>query len=264
MHYVIQENTFREENYDNLTKALDRLGLSYDVVKVLPFIDEIRMGEEEYVTEHRNVFVFGAVKLARVAVSRSWNPGSLLNENHDYRRYSVHYREHLLNYDSEVIKFNDEVHWKGDQMFFRPCEDTKTFTGRLFEKDEWEEFRERMLSNGYTNSVNELTPIQVSTPKKIYSEYRVWLVNGKCITASQYKLGSMYYTDERVDSAILQFCEERAREFQLASSFVMDIADTVDGYKIVECGCINSAGFYKCDIQRLIIALEDFYDLNLP
>jgi hypothetical protein len=36
----------------------------------------------------------------------------------------------------------------------------------------------------------------------------------------------------------------------------MDIADTADGLKIVEVNNLNSAGWYRCDMQKLIMALE--------
>jgi hypothetical protein len=37
----------------------------------------------------------------------------------------------------------------------------------------------------------------------------------------------------------------------------MDIADTPNGLKIVEINNINSAGWYRCDMQKLVTSLED-------
>ena len=53
MHYIVQENTFREENYNNLILSLDRLNLSYEIVKVLPFIETF-----DFNTKTKNNFVF--------------------------------------------------------------------------------------------------------------------------------------------------------------------------------------------------------------
>lgn len=48
--------------------------------------------------------------------------------------------------------------------------------------------------------------------------------------------------------------------YQLAEAFVMDICEVLVNdkpeYKIVECGCFNSAGFYKADMYKMIEALE--------
>ena len=57
MYYIVQENVFKEENYDNLIMALDRLELPYEVVKVLPFVETI-----EFKTDRKDVFPFGSLK----------------------------------------------------------------------------------------------------------------------------------------------------------------------------------------------------------
>jgi hypothetical protein len=41
MHYIIQENVFREQHYDMLEKAIDKLGLKHTTVRVFPFVDKI-------------------------------------------------------------------------------------------------------------------------------------------------------------------------------------------------------------------------------
>ena len=40
----------------------------------------------------------------------------------------------------------------------------------------------------------------------------------------------------------------------------MDVCLTNGEYKIVECGCTNSAGFYMADMQKLLMALEDAFN----
>lgn len=46
-------------------------------------------------------------------------------------------------------------------------------------------------------------------------------------------------------------------KFELADAFVMDVCRTESGLKIVECGCINCAGFYDINLQKLLWALEE-------
>ena len=131
MHYVVQENTFREENYGTLIENLERLGLSYDIVKSLPYTDLIVKGDTppnveinpecEYVykNDRKDCCVFGSIKLARTAKTQSWNPGSLVNSNHDYDVYKNHWKENLLNYDSKVIRFTDEIVWNTPTKFIK-------------------------------------------------------------------------------------------------------------------------------------------------
>ena len=40
MYYIVQKNIFREKNYDNLIKALKRLSLPYEIVDVLPYLED--------------------------------------------------------------------------------------------------------------------------------------------------------------------------------------------------------------------------------
>lgn len=253
MYYIIQENTFREENYNVLVETLERLELRYEIVKVLPFIEDF-----EYKTDRKNVFCFGSVKMSRLAKKYGWYPGSLLNENHDYRIYSQYYKENLLNYDSKIQKFGDEVN---KELFFaRPCEDTKTFTGKVFNKQSWNEFKESFFKSGQISSLTNDTEIQISSVKHLTKEFRFWIVDGKIITGSLYRNGYWINRSEIVDDGALEFCQKMVDIYQLAEAFVMDICEVlindVPEYKIIECGCINSAGFYKANMPKLIDALE--------
>lgn len=255
MFYIIQENTFREPNYQALMDAIHRLELPYEIVKVRPFTDDV-----EFKTDREDVFVFGAIKLARIGKNFGWTPGSLLNENHDYQVYVNHYQDNLLNFDSQIQKFGS-VKWEGSGLkFIRPVLDNKSFTGKVYDKYQWDEFVEYSLQNGHKTSLDSETLIQVSEPKKIYKESRFWIVDGKVVTGSQYRLGSSVAYNQLVDQDEIDFCQEMVDKFQLAKAFVMDICRTENGLKIVECGCINSAGFYLANMQKLLIALEEAFN----
>lgn len=260
MFYVIQENVFREEGYDALTETLERLGLDWEVVQVKPFVEDLEVG-----TDRRDVFVFGSLKMIRLAKQFEWEPGVLANANHHFFVYRNHYREHLLNWDSQLRKFGDKLEWcKGVRgpfaHFIRPCADTKEFNGQVFDEDGWREFQQRKLTDGHTSSLNSLTPIQVASVKRIQKEYRFWIVGGRVVTGSLYKLGQRHVQSGAVDPAAREFCERMIEVFQLARAFVMDVCMVDDEWKIVECGCINCAGFYKANMGRLLNALEEEFN----
>ena len=253
MYYVIQENTFREENYNVLVETLDRYELPYEIVKVRPFIEDF-----EYKTDRKDVFCFGSVKMSRLAKKYGWYPGSLLNKNHDYRVYSKYYKENLLNYDSKIQKFGDEVN---EELFFaRPCEDNKTFTGKVFNKESWNEFKDNFFKSGQISSLTNDTEIQISSVKQLTKEFRFWIVDGKVVTGSLYRNGYWINRSEIVDDGALEFCQKMVDIYQLAEAFVMDICEVLFDdkyeYKIIECGCINSAGFYKANMPKLIESIE--------
>jgi hypothetical protein len=81
MHYIIQENVFREQHYDMLENSIKRLGLNYTTVRVFPFVDKVVDIKEipdgpfnvddlpDLVLPDNNVFCFGGLKLARIGRS---------------------------------------------------------------------------------------------------------------------------------------------------------------------------------------------------
>lgn len=251
MYYVVQENVFKEENYDNLMLALNRLKLPYEIVKVLPFIEDF-----EFETNRTDVFPFGAVKMSRLSRQYRWKPGSQLNENHDFQIYKNYYHDNLLNWDSKIIKFGNDDLFSKEIFFARPTMDTKVFTGKVFDMGEWTAFRERSQKNGHTSLLDDDTEIQISSVKNIQNEIRFWIVKGEIVTASQYKLGNRLVMNDNVDASAYRFCEKMIELFELNDAFVMDVCLTDNQYKIIECGCINSAGFYQANLQKLLMKLE--------
>lgn len=273
MHYIIQENLFREQHYQTLFDTLNRLELSHTTVRVFPFVDKIVNLEDiksesfnvddlpEFVPPTKNVFVFGSLKLARIGKDKDWQPGSLMNDNHDFKVYSKYYGENLLNFDSEIVTLTSNFRWAPNEVkFIRPTKDTKSFTGQLFSEHEWKETLENYLHNYRSAHFNESTEIQISTPKTIFKEIRFWVVDGKIITGSQYRQGKTVIYDDHYEPEATVYAQSMVDKFQLADAFVIDVCLTEDGWKIVECGCINCAGFYKSDLQKIIFAVEEKFN----
>lgn len=257
MYYIIQENLFREEGHDKLISCLERFQFPYELVKVLPFIEDVM-----FFTDRKDVFVFGSLKLARLSKKYGWNPGALVTDNHNYEVYAKRYGANLLNFDSRIYEIQDDFEWEYDQQFIRPCLDSKVFTGKVFDKQEWTKYQTYLLTNGHETSLTKTTRIQVACPKKITQEVRFWIVDGKVITYSTYRRGSFLYYDGNVDPDAIEYAQKMIDIFQLAKTFVIDIALTENGWKIIECGSTSCAGFYDADMQKLLFALEDVFNTN--
>ena len=272
MYYIVQENLFREEGHAKLINCLERFDIPYELVDVKPFVKQgdeittadgniIKISEEvDFKTDRKDVFVFGSIKLARLSKKYGWNPGAVITENHNYEVYSKEYKDYLLNYDSRIVKFGDDFEWEYDQQFIRPTLDSKLFTGKVFNKDEWPEFKKNALDPGYVTTLTKDSLIQVARPKYITQEVRNWVVDGKIITSSTYRRGSFLIYDNVVDQDALDFAQKMVDIFQLAKTFVIDVCLTKEGWKIVEAGSTSCSGWYDADTQKLIMALEDAYN----
>jgi hypothetical protein len=207
----------------------------------------------------KDVFVFGSVRAARLACDKEWTPGSFYGKNHDFQIYKDYYKKNLLNYDSLLKDIADPIVWEPNEVkFIRPTKDSKVFNGKLYSKVKWED-TVQMVKEKYLGVMPPVT-IQVSSPKKIYKEARIWIVDGKIVTSSYYKFGDNVAWTEDVEPEGLEFAQRMADLYKVEKAFVMDICLTPDGWKIVEINCINCSGFYRGDLQKLVMALEDLYN----
>lgn len=259
MRWILQENTFNEKAYDVLIEQLDRLGIIYSKHKVIPFVGEL---SPEPVLMDNNAIVFGSYSMRHFAKKHNLSPGSFDLEEFDFTKQIEHWGYHMLNSDSIVCRFED-ARFSDQYMFVRPILDSKSFAGKIFEREEFESWQKkiRVLDEDYGDSVSKNTIIQLSPRKEIYCEFRYWIVNGKISTSSLYKRGDrvVYENTDGVYRHLDEFVRERIAEWCPLSSFVIDVCETATGIKIVEINTINSCGFYRADIKKLIIDLEEGY-----
>jgi ATP-grasp domain, R2K clade family 3 len=254
MLYIIQENVFKEPNYDKIFETMKKLKLPYEVVKI-----DTNGELTKTISKRKDVFVFGSIRAARLATNENWIPGSFFGKNHDFQIYKNHYKENLLNYNSEILDIDDNINFLPNEMkFIRPSKDSKVFQGGIYTKNKWLDITERVRER-YLGVMPPIT-IQVNKPHKIYKEARIWIVDGKIVTSSYYKFNENVVWSENVEPEGLEFAQKMVDNYQVAPAFVMDICLTPDGWKIVEINCINCSGFYQGDLQKIVIALEDLYN----
>ena len=261
MFWVIQNNMFSESNYRKLILALKRLGIPYAEVQILPEFDLLLPTDfdsrsytgtmediKEVVVDNSGpVMISGSFHLAQIAKNRGWEPGSFLNEHFEFPAWKLAYGVHLLNHDSLVASFSSiDPPW--ETFFIRPCEDSKIFDGTIITRDAFNSWRKDQLP--FQDDL-----VAASPTRKIFAEFRFFVVDGHVITSSQYKRGGVLFASSDVDPSAKHFVEEMICIWQPAPAFVIDIAQTEEGYKIVEINNINSAGFYEADVTRLVDAI---------
>lgn len=274
MHWVLQHNLFREEGFKRLLDTLKRMGISYSVHKVIPFVgvlsppvdpenEDVRIEfDENTVVDFPEgpKIVMGSYSMARYARKHGWAPGSFDSENLDYEKQIPHWGSAMLNSDSWVGRFADVPKQK-HEFFIRPTLDSKSFAGVVMGWSVFRRWREGVIKCGADNGgfLDGDTLVQVATKKTIYSEYRLWIVDRRIVTASLYKQGRTVRYSSDVDNDVLDYAQTflTPDKWVPDRAFVLDIAVTSEGLRIVEAGNINSAGFYAADMQKLVMALED-------
>ncbi len=253
MHWVIQNNLFREENYQVIYDTLTRVGIPYTEVTVVPFSHELI----PEVSNDGPIMMYGSCLLIKIAQKRGWVPGAITNDNFQHSAWVEHWGTELLNHDAKVMKL-DEAEYEGI-CFVRPAYDLKAFSGQIVEGKRFKFWREKHLQTHIGLKLDE--EIVVAPLKIITQETRFFVVNGKIISGSIYRIGRQTIYRAEYSQAAGTYAEAMIAQWQPARAFVIDVAELEDGsHKVIEINCINSSGFYACDISKIIQALNNLAD----
>lgn len=255
MFYVLQQNLFREYGFKALREHLDRNHLEYEIVKFVPFLNEL----QGVTTTRKDVFFFGSANGGRGIEQYGWKPGHLINENFTFEKYITVYGSNLLNNDFLIASLESLTsNIILDKFFARPVGDMKEFEGQTFTKAAWLDWIRDLTNSNLLQDMNNKTKVFMSTVKEpIQQEIRCWIVNDKLVTSSQYKIGNrVNYLNMDNNEEVTLFANQIAKIFSPAKAYCLDICLYQDEYKIVELGCINHCGFYDADMSKLIQALE--------
>ena len=257
MYVLIQSNLNNNPDFDKIYPILDELNIPFEKVALQDNSSQVS------ITADRNdVFVYGSVKLAMLGKEKAdWYPGSFYGGNHLFEVYSRYYKEHLLNYHTAVRELAEPFNWEAEeQKFIKPYRFAKLFTGKVFTKIKWADFVANSLKTQDHSLLNAHSLVQISVPRTIIKEARLWIVGGKIVDAVYYKILKDIPFEATVAPEGIQFAEQMIAIFKVAEAFVMDICLTDIGWKIVEINCINSAGFYpNTDIRKVFQALRDYF-----
>lgn len=263
MHWILQTDCFQEKGFRRLLETLERLTIPHSIHDIIPFTMDLH--PELDPVPAGPIMVMGALKLARIAQERGWWPGSFLNDNFDYRVEMQHWPNRMLNADARFSTFADvpepPKEWRG-MFFIRPVHDNKAFNGRAMSWKQFQEWRHEVVDEGKRDGyiLDGNTEVMTAQATNLYQEYRIWVVDGKVVTGSLYKLDRRPHFLAQVDEDVLRFAQETVDIWGPADCFVLDVARTSNGLSIIEAGNINSAGFYEANMGLLVDALERYVE----
>lgn len=235
MHWILQQNPHDPSQLNKIIPCLERLNISYSIHKMIPALGGII---PHVITNEQKIICFGSsYAIHSVAMNQGWNPGVYDIEALDFTVQLEHWGDLMLNADSNVLLFKD-VHFEG-KMFMRPSKEGKAFNGGIFEGSE------------LPNIPPHIT-IQLSSIKKIYAEYRLWVIDSHVVASSSYRpLASSLVPD-----SVVRFAESVISVWNPAKAFVLDVGETEHGMKIIEINTFNVANLYAADVNAIITSIE--------
>lgn len=272
MHWLLQRNALSRELdlFETITGTLDRGGVPWTAVRALSFTDKIVDADEDVngkeledipeiaIDVQGPIVVYGSYTLALIAATRGWTPGSFVNDNFTHEAW-VHGwgAERLLNGDAVVCRLDEiESALRGrENVFLRPLEDTKSFSGMVQGHDEALWWAESVIK-AKSAQLHSATEIVVASTRSILAEYRLFVVDGRVVTSSLYKMGQRIISDPYTPQAVLDFAERCIELWVPDRAFVLDIAETPEGFCIIEVNNINSAGVYAANVSQLVQEID--------
>lgn len=255
--WIIQANLTKTSTLEQFRHAFRELNIEFKEVQVIPFSSDL----PTFTPSQFNIF-YGSTSLMLNAYANSKFSDGIFYDPAKFNvsTYLDKWPDKMLNSDGRVIKFSDFIETdvdKRSEWFLRPNEDDKSFAGTTMTSQEIKDWY-RKIKDIDNPTLNCNTLIFASQKKTINKEWRNFIVNGKVIDSSRYmKDGAIHISHDDCPKSMIDFTEAAASTFSPHDIFVMDIAETSVGFKIIECNCFNGTGFYHHNIKKIIKAVTD-------
>lgn len=262
--WVIQNNLISENDLNELQKTCDSLNITYIEVQIIPF--DKKFPEIPIDDVHENIY-YGSTTFMNNVYDQLHAPKGLFYnlESFSMENYLSRWGKYMLNFDAVVttigglssIKYNPD-----DNIFIRPDGDGKEFDGQVSKFKDINVWMNRVMQYDDVDLTSD-SKILVGPAYNLKREWRNYIVNGKVITSSRYRNNfKLSKSGTDIPEDMIKFVEKRCKEYTPHDVFAMDIAEAVDDgktyYYIIECGCMNSVGFYHCDIHKYVESLSRY------
>jgi hypothetical protein len=255
VNWLVESDIFDEGYLPALTKALDRVGSAYQVVKYVPFSGELF---DEFEPEDC-VITYGSINLVRLVQDlKNWNPGSFCTwENYKCSRYYPKFYNVLLNAHCSWMPMSYLLHKQsesglGRQVFLRPDDGEKTFTGGTFSLADFDE-------NFYFlgPAIESDILVLMARPREITREWRFFVSGEEVITGSLYREKGKLNHQLCESGEAFEFAQFIARvSYKPDPVFSVDVCESEGKLYLLELNCFSCAGFYASNLDKLVEAVN--------
>jgi hypothetical protein len=254
------------QNYEDtsmLAETLTRQDVLHSFHKVIPFVGELL--PEPVIEDPSKVVMFGSYSLRYYARKHGLTPGVFeLRPFYDEKVWD----NLLLNgpHNSTVMTVRRLAGLKPGvgthTMFIRPLQDSKEIAGAVMTYNDVVEMCQNVMAleehELIRGSLGHDTEMILSTVSDVRQEWRLWVVEDRVVTYSLYKQGGKVMYLPYIDDDALEFARHVIEVNPYYSpAYVLDVCRTDFGLHLLETNCINAAGLYAADLNRLVGAIEN-------
>jgi len=259
----------REQELMENQLALQSIGVHDPIwFGLIPFSDEIVELEKFY--EYDRVIMLGSTKMLKMRERGVLPHSAVVNYDplaFDQAFYHKALGKLLLNSHAFFARFGTirDVPVTAP-VFIKPTRDLKAFAGTIVEEGQTPYaaiFGKSIQDSSFSDHPNDEQVLCATLVDGMEREYRNFVVDGKLITSSVYKIGAKI-TYERLTPSevrdVTSFFNVVKLHYAPARNYVVDFVRMTDGsFKVIEYNCLNCAGMYACDRPKLFQALLNFY-----
>ena len=266
MIWLVQNSMFGDEfGYDCFIAAIDatgnrRIQLDYAFWEATIDLKLTGVSPEE-------IMPFGTRSFVCYAKKNGWIV--YWDEAFDYSALRC-LGEEFINFDLEVGPLDQLKVPEDGKVFIREAAGFNIIKGKVISAYAWPEWvngfkfsTSQEIDTGVGPRYHDWHPIDGNTHfvwapvKKILDEYRVWIIDGKVVSSSQYiKGGDIVYTNSDENWEVNTYAQKMADRLPFKMrNYVLDVFRTDRGLKVGEVNCLHCSGWYAIDSRKVVKAL---------
>ncbi len=251
--FIIQHNLLSASMLEDVRLAVQ--GLPHTFVGLIPFSREITSNEPIIGLDH---IPYGSTSFVETAEELGWSGLCFDRDKQSYFEAAWN-RDDMLNGGtilaaSMALPFIKQL--EGD-LFMRPSDDLKKFTGSVFTPQEAEKFLTDAMSQPSSayEKIKDDDLIVIGPVRQIVAEWRWFIIGGKVVDGSWYRLNGELVKTHVNDRELTDEAQEFSDGWLPHENCVMDLCELADGSKkVIEFNCINGSGFYQHDVKKIFHA----------
>lgn len=203
----------------------------------------------------------GSTTLNRNALnSKTYKKGIFFNHNFTPKHYMYGYGDHYLNDNQVIFEIQNvpkNLFDPDEEIFIRSNDDSKQISGGTCKFSDLLEIQKNTNVNWMNGDLfSPDSQIVISTVKQIHAEYRFVICNDSILGCSRYRPSIDAYVPQDVKA----FALDMTTFWQPHDVFVLDICETNNGLKVVECNCVNGSGWYDADYSEIVWYLSKYQE----
>jgi len=263
INWVLQKNLTKPAILARIKNAAKLSNANWEEIEVVPFsnkLPQLKNISKVNIPYGSTTLMLNAYKDEKFAKGLFYDPSKF-----QMRNYAQEWNSYMLNSPGVLISFGEFYTLNFDDnklVFIRPNNDGKEFSGQVLSFTKLKEWSKEVCKLN-TLELNKNTQVWISEPKKIEKEWRIFIVDDEIISISRYMLnGQLDESSNDIPVRLIEFIENRIREYRLDDVYVMDVAKSENEFKIIECNCFNGTGFYMNDIEKIVTSINKFLNKN--